>query len=253
MYYSSKPWDELPTIIGKDLAAIQKKASREGLKRDKRVTHGTYNDTFFDVLTPESTYVLGLWFADGYMYKDGSKYRVSLTLKGSDKYLIDRIAMLWGSNVYHKTYGGFARATTQVNSQVMYSRLLELNGSPRKSLTLKFPDIPNSLVRHFIRGYFDGDGCISIRRQYRVDGTYSLWGRVSIVGTKDILESIYMYLKDAINADGVIAPIKHTRIHELRLYTGCYKELYEYLYDNSDIYLIRKKNIFEEWLKDRIL
>lgn len=36
---------------------------------------------------------------------------------------------------------------------------------PNKSLTLKFPDESifksKDLIRHFIRGYFDGDGCFS--------------------------------------------------------------------------------------------
>lgn len=158
IYYPIKPWAELPAIIGKELVAIQKKASRLGLKRESRITHGTYNDTFFNVLTPVSAYVLGLWFADGYMYSDGSKHRVSLTLKGSDRYLIDKVALLWQSKVYYKCYNGFYRATTQVNSKVMYNSLLELGGSPRKSLTVKFPKgVDAQLVRHFI------DTCMKIQ------------------------------------------------------------------------------------------
>lgn len=36
---------------------------------------------------------------------------------------------------------------------------------PNKSKVLKFPEVPDDLVRHFIRGYFDGDGCVSYRLQ----------------------------------------------------------------------------------------
>jgi intein/homing endonuclease len=38
---------------------------------------------------------------------------------------------------------------------------------PNKSLVLKFPDIPKEMYRHFIRGYFDGDGslCLHINKR----------------------------------------------------------------------------------------
>lgn len=44
----------------------------------------------------------------------------------------------------------------------------------RKSLILKFPDekiVPKELMNHFIRGYFDGDGSISIGRNIKVNFT----------------------------------------------------------------------------------
>lgn len=57
---------------------------------------------------------------------------------------------------------------------------------PKKSLTLTFPDKnvfkDKSLIRHFIRGYFDGDGCIT----YANANHSSI--EVSIVGTKPFLD-----------------------------------------------------------------
>jgi len=43
----------------------------------------------------------------------------------------------------------------------MKDDLIALGCIPRKSLLLKFPtsnQVPEHLIRHFIRGYFDGDG-----------------------------------------------------------------------------------------------
>mgnify|MGYP002625860766 CR=1 FL=1 len=49
-----------------------------------------------------------------------------------------------------------------VSSPKMKVDLIRLGAIPNKSLILEFPkDIPNDLIRHFVRGYFDGDGCIS--------------------------------------------------------------------------------------------
>ena len=43
----------------------------------------------------------------------------------------------------------------------MVNDLINLGCIPNKSLTLTFPDFINDeLLPHFIRGYFDGDGCI---------------------------------------------------------------------------------------------
>ena len=52
----------------------------------------------------------------------------------------------------------------------IFKDLIKLGVTPRKSLTLKFPTFLNEdLMRHFIRGYFDGDGCIwDGKRQKRI-------------------------------------------------------------------------------------
>ena len=63
----------------------------------------------------------------------------------------------------------------------MCTDLMKLGVVPRKSLIAEMPNINKSLVRHFIRGYFDGDGNIS----YTVNGHISLsW---NIVGGETIL------------------------------------------------------------------
>lgn len=38
--------------------------------------------------------------------------------------------------------------------------MITLGVTPKKSLTVKFPEIPESYIRHFIRGCWDGDGSI---------------------------------------------------------------------------------------------
>lgn len=57
---------------------------------------------------------------------------------------------------------------------------------PNKSLILKPPKIDNELINHFIRGYFDGDGCVSFNSKTKV---YA----VCILGTKEILEYIILH------------------------------------------------------------
>ena len=56
-----------------------------------------------------------------------------------------------------------------VNSPHLINTLISYGCTPKKSLTLKFPDISifknMDLIRHFIRGYFDGDGSVFISNE----------------------------------------------------------------------------------------
>lgn len=69
-------------------------------------------------------------------------------------------------------------------ADVVFCRnLIDKGVVPRKSLILKFPteeQVPTELIRHFIRGYFDGDGCISNPLKRAIS--------VSLLGTNDFLK-----------------------------------------------------------------
>jgi intein-encoded DNA endonuclease-like protein len=68
----------------------------------------------------------------------------------------------------------------------MTSDLIALGCVPRKSLILRFPtkeQVPQHLIKHFIRGYFDGDGSIGLVKKHTQ-------GFVNFVGTKNMLLNI---------------------------------------------------------------
>lgn len=83
------------------------------------------------------------------------------------------------------------RARFAVSNKKLVSDLIKLGCVPCKSLILTFPNKEifktDDLVKHFIRGYFDGDGCIS----YSSNKYYK--PRCSILGTRSILENIEKY------------------------------------------------------------
>ena len=47
-----------------------------------------------------------------------------------------------------------------LKSKQMFEDLQRLGVEPNKSLTCTFPNINKDLMPHFIRGLFDGDGCV---------------------------------------------------------------------------------------------
>lgn len=51
--------------------------------------------------------------------------------------------------------------TLMLNRKIIKEDLVNLHGiGSAKSLSLEFPNVPNCYLSHFMRGYFDGDGCI---------------------------------------------------------------------------------------------
>ena len=65
------------------------------------------NEDFFDQWSPEMAYVLGFWFADGYMRHERS-YRIVFC--STDNSLLLKIRSVMGSN--HLIYGAMGKKST---------------------------------------------------------------------------------------------------------------------------------------------
>ena len=76
--------------------------------------------------------------------------------------------------------------------------------TPRKSLTLEYPNLMNWInMRHFIRGYFDGDGCVS----YNGKRNYI---RINFKGTYEFLDNLKTKMKGCLGIKGYISKSKNT-------------------------------------------
>lgn len=102
-------------------------------------------------------YVLGFWFADGYMRKEKS-YRV--TFSGKDKEIFVQILKVFNSSHPIRLTDKDNCYFVSLCSKKLYGDLVKLGGLRRKSLTISFPYVPKKLLPDFIRGYFDGDGSV---------------------------------------------------------------------------------------------
>ena len=103
---------------------------------------------------------------------------------------------------------------------------------------LKFPNVnifsDSSLIKHFIRGYFDGDGCLSFRKNKN-----SVVPVVSILGTLDFLNGLVHNAK--INRYNLRKDKRHLHdTYTLDIYSTY--DFLDYIYKNSTIYLNRKYN-----------
>lgn len=113
---------------------------------------------------------------------------LSIMLKKEDRgHLIKFLEDIEGDYVIrdYKQSGHWASRIV-IEDEVLWTDLVNNGATPKKSLNLKYPlknIIPERLERHFLRGYFDGDGCISrYKTEWNLDGH-----ECSVLGTKEFL------------------------------------------------------------------
>jgi len=154
-----------------------------------RVNH----DSFSCINTEERAYWLGFMYADGYIIlsKNGQK-SIGISLSSKDKDHLYKFKSFLNSehpvNDYVNNCGDkYSRLL--ITSDRMFDDLSKLGCTESKTFTIEYPCdlVPLRLMNHFIRGYFDGDGSISLIKK---DVQYKL----KICGTKDLLSGILSYV-----------------------------------------------------------
>lgn len=161
----------------------------------------SYEKTLFDVIdTEEKAYWLGFIYADGCVcdYK-GYPCKLTIGLKYDDyNHLIKFADFIGAEHTMVKLSKEKDRCDITISNRHICESLIKLGVIPRKSLTLNFPNetqVPRNLLRHFIRGYFDGDGTI----YQRSNGRYAF----GFVGTPDMIENIVQYLQENVNCTNI--------------------------------------------------
>lgn len=241
---------------------IKKTLNRNGINlRQYSENNRRYhrNQHYFDVIdTPNKAYILGLLYADGNNFYDGNcrtSSIITIALQEQDKQLLECIRNeieyegplhhieLSKKNPLHKNQYALV-----VNDTYMSQRLIELGVVKAKSLIITWPTfLEENLVRHFVRGYFDGDGCITQsidcnKRKYTT----------SVVGTIDFC----CHLKNELDAIGCKSHLYHPKECKPETYTlrtSATKSsmiFTDWIYHDSDIKMERKYQRYLE-LKER--
>lgn len=213
-----------------------------------------FNNTryFQNINTAEKAYFLGFMYADGYVTSsDGSGARsFGVSLSMVDIHILEQFKKELKSthpvNVY-KSYSGYSEGNE-------YCRLLIRNDDTvqdlvnngvveKKTNIITRPNsVPSDLIRHFIRGYFDGDGSIKITKPANEKMATSFC--VSFLGTDDILHFIsdYFLEKDLIKRVNKFQKRREGQIVSCVDYGGNIqsKKILDHLYEESTVCLERK-------------
>lgn len=126
-----------------------------------------FNHNYFKTIdTEEKAYILGFLYADGY----NSDKQVVITQLEQDVDILEKInkALNADNQITRKLQSTNNKTKCQLcySSIDMCTDLTNLGCFRNKSLACTFPTfLDKSLIRHFIRGYFDGDGCVWIGKR----------------------------------------------------------------------------------------
>ena len=209
----------------------------------RRVTF--FNQKYFDVIdTAEKAYWVGFFYADA--YNCDITRTCSVTLQKADCDHLIKLANALGlpqSKVkhYNSILNGKKYPTSYLKIYSKYMcEILTKQGCPRaKSFIIKYPEwLDPAFNSHFIRGMFDGDGCLTRR-------TFNNEWKWSLVSTKEGCESIQKILLKELNFTVKFEYISQTNHNTYALVQqGNEKvnKLMDWLYHNSndDIRLTRK-------------
>lgn len=216
-----------------------------------------YNENYFENIdTSEKAYWLGFIYADGFITRKTNGSAVfGLTLAEEEPLI--KLNQCLESN---KPIGKYRKVNSYNSNSIEYklafcsnkmvSDLEKYGCVERKTFKLKFPNLNENLISHFIRGYFDGDGSVFLHIQKANNTEYIMLG-VTICGIKSFLDDLSKYIgfENCVYKD----KRKKTDCYSIKLASNirCLK-LYHYLYSNAgNMYLSRKKDKFDNFIKDR--
>lgn len=166
----------------------------------REIRHNFFNNINFE----EQAYLLGFIFADGCVNEE--RHTLSININKQDQYIIDllkdispeaytreqksykSIATVRGRQV--KNHGSIR---TNISSKILIEDLKKYGVIQNKTYTdMHLPIVSDDiLLKHFIRGYFDGDGCFtySIRKpnsknreiNYRISAHWTICCKTSSI------------------------------------------------------------------------
>lgn len=224
---------EMARRLGIGKTAVNRWRAELGLKIKKH----TVNEDFFKIWSPDMAYVLGFIFADGNInWKPEKSYRaLTITTAERDKEHLERIRSKLKSTkplLYSESTKSYRLI---VNNITICTDLMNLGVIPRKSLSVKFPEIPEDMLSYFIKGVIDGDGTIRYVSRKR-----SPYFEIRIAsGSEQFLKTMTEKIE---LKTGITGQVKNVRNNLFILRYTCRKalNLAEWIYNDGQLHLTRK-------------
>lgn len=254
MYNLRRPIKRISKETGVSESKIKTYLKNNNLWTGHRWMPFFFDEFFFDTIdTEEKAYWLGFIYADGYLSKKNNE--IGIELKSDDKKHLEKFKLALRSEknvkiyIKNSTYGIQENARICFGSKHMFNILLNYYGSVNKTFEGHIPKLYNKeLIRHLIRGFFDGDGSITGAPK---NSELLFRPSISFIGRKETLEYVEMisgfhwnWSKRFPERNTDNWQINVGRVHD------CLNFLH-YIYDDSTIYLDRKFNKYIECIENR--
>ena len=201
-------------------------------------------DYFENIDSENKAYLLGLFMTDGCIFKNKNKNSLlfSIQLQGRDCNMISWIKKeLQAPRKIVIDKRDNSESLSIINDSFINNLIDHGMTSPKNKRGI--PDIPDKLMSHFLRGFFDGDGSLVIEKSQN-----KIKKSVVFIGTYEQLNFIKQLFANLFNVNDVkirfedsIYMVKWRRKRDIR-------NICSYLYNNSHIYLQRKYNRYLKYV-----
>lgn len=218
---------------------------------DRGWTKNPPREDIFDMQTSESAYITGVLHSDSHIRKNGV-----ITIKSTDLDWLEEIREIIFPNTTRgvKIYNDNNQNHKSAGLLFMHNnKLLEdanINGCfNNKTYDLDFPTtIPDELMGDYLRGFFDGDGCIYVYDKYKCKSAL-----VSISTTKQWSEGLIKWLRNK----NIKAVIYEDKRHDNRIGALTISNIpdiirfYNLIYNNIEdkLFLYRKYEKYTNYIK----
>lgn len=206
---------------------------------------------FFKKQSHDMAWLVGFLAADGCISKNTN--RITIQLAKKDEEILEKIRTLIGIDNKISSYTtntGYDVVTYGWGCEEHKKDLASYNVIPHKTFALTPPYTLEKQYRiDYIRGYFDGDGSINLIKNSNGRGNGNLRWQVCSA-TKCILE----FIRDELESLGV-PPVNirqefrtNEPLYVLSYSSRATRMIYDVLYNDSEMFLARKREHYEEIL-----
>ena len=217
------------------------------------------NHDFFSIDCESSFYWAGFIAADGSLQNKKYSKVLKITLSKKDENHLKKFKEHINCNNPIKTYMVKPSklvtkicycSEIQIVSHKIFYDLSKFNIVPNKTKIYDLPNwlIDHPLVHHFMRGYFDGDGCLTScglsKNRTITQANFSIIGNYNFINK-------YQQILIQNNITNTTKIIKYDNIYKLN-YCGNnnIRKIFKFLFNNSNIWLDRKYNLFQKYVTE---
>jgi intein/homing endonuclease len=205
------------------------------------------NENVFDSIdTEEKAYWLGFIYADGNISSTGNRFEINLAIKDLSHMMKLKDFLGYEEDIrLGKSHIEGDVCRLAVRNKNLWNQLNNKGCKPCKSLILEFPELSifsnYDLVFDFIRGYVDGDGSLGAYKRKNTVTT-----ELSIVSTENFLRETQKILgfmggfirnKTSENWANKAYQLQYAGVNA--------RKVARKLYENANIYMDRKYNIYK--------
>ena len=213
---------------------------RNGKIRIKPNSKYSVNEKFFNSIdSEEKAYWLGFLYADGYVIDKKHKFYSGLGIKDLDHLVKYNKSIESNYPIKRKESKKYNYFYVEITNMKYTQNLVDRGCVPIKTHKIEFPLLEKKLIRHFIRGFFDGDGSISCTQNI---AQFSICCAV-----EDFLKKLVDEMSKDISLNRTLKLYRRKNGLFIFINTSLddIVKIGSYLYDDSYLYLDRKKEYFD--------